>query len=220
MSSRLAFLKSLPVFAPLSDDDLARIDKETIELTIPKKGTLFIEGDPCKGLYIVKSGQIRVFKSSADGREQVLLIANPGDSLNDVPTFDGGPNAASGSAVDSSVIYLIPKELLLSLLKDSPMALAIIKLFASRLRRMTMLVEDLSFRSVVSRLAKILLDLAVSEEQPSLIRRLTQDEMAAMVGTVRDVVSRALRTLDREGAISIQGHRILIKDVDKLKDFI
>ena len=220
MSIRLAFLKSLPFFTPLGKADLARIDEEIIELTIPKKGALFLEGEPCKGLYIVKSGQVRVFKSSPDGREQVLLIANEGDSLNDVPIFDGGPNAASASAIESSFIYLVPKKLMLSLLKDSPMALAIIRIFAARLRRMTTLVEDLSFRSVVSRLAKILLDLAVTEEQPSLVRRLTQDEMAAMVGTVRDVISRALRTLDKEGAITIQGHRILIKDIDKLKEFV
>ena len=116
---------------------------------------------------MVKSGRIRIFKSSPEEREQVLLIAKQGDSFNDVPVFDGGPNPASASAFEPSIVYVIPKESLLSIVADCPAAQAIIKLFAARLRHLTTVVEALSFRSVVGRLAKMLLDLAVADGGPS-----------------------------------------------------
>ena len=106
---------------------------------------------------------------------------------------------------------------MLSLVSDCPVAHSIIELFASRLRHLTTVVEDLSFRSVVSRLAKMLLDLAVSEEGQSPVPRLTQDEMATIVGSVRDVTGRALRTLEKMNAIKIEGQRILVTDPEKLR---
>ncbi len=218
MPSPVDFLRSLPYFATLSAEAIERIQKEARELSFSKKEMIFLEGEPCQGLYVVKSGRVRIFKSSPEGREQVLLIAKPGDSFNDVPVFDGGPNPASGSALEPSTVYLIPKETLLSLVADCPTGLAIIKVLAARLRHLTMVVEDLSFRSVVSRLAKLLLELAVVEGGNAPIPRLTQDEMAAMVGSVRDVVSRALRSLERAGAIKIEGQRLMVVAPEKLRE--
>ncbi len=217
MSSLTDFLRSVPYFTALSVEEMERIENRVLEHSFAKGEILFLEGEPCRGLYVVKSGRVRVFISSPEGREQVLLIARQGDSFNDVPVFDGGPNPASASALEPSIVYVIPKESLLSLVADCPAAQAIIKLFAARLRHLTTVVEDLSFRSVVGRLAKMLLDLAVVEGGPSPMPRLTQDEMAAIVGSVRDVIGRALRTLERTGAIKIEGQRILVIDLEKLR---
>ncbi len=217
MSSLADFLCSVPYFTGLSAEEIDRIGNQVLERSFAKGEVLFLEGEPCRGLYVVKSGRIRVFKSSPEGREQVLLIAGAGDSFNDVPVFDGGPNPASASALEPSTVYLIPKETLLSLIADCPAALAILNLFAARLRHLTMVVEDLSFRSVLSRLAKTLLDLAVVEGGPLPISRLTQGEMAAMVGSVRDVIGRALKALEKTGAIKIEGQRILVTDPEKLR---
>jgi len=217
MASSADFLKSVPYFSALDSKEMERIKKATTELSFAKGRIVFLEGEPCRGLYVVKSGRIRIFKSSPEGREQVLLIAKPGDSFNDVPVFDGGPNPASASALEPSAVYLIPKEVMLSLLANSPVALAIIKIFAARLRHLTAVVEDLSFRSVVNRVAKMLLDLAVLEGGTSPIPRLTQDEMAARVGSVRDVIGRALKALEMMGAIRIEGHRIFVVNAEKLK---
>lgn len=212
------FLTSVPYLATLNTEEIKRIEKETRELTLSKGETLFLEGEPCYGLYVVKSGQVRLFKSSPEGRQQVLFIAKPGDTLNDVPVFDGGPNPASASALEPATVYFIPKETLLSLVANSPTALGIIRVLATRVRHLTTLIEDLSFRSVVSRLGKTLLDLAVVEGGPSPVRHLTQDELAAMVGSVRDVVSRALRALEKAGTIRIEGRRIIIVDPQKLRE--
>jgi len=220
MSSRADFLRSLPYFATLGAEEIKRMEKDLLECSFGKGELLFLEDEPCQGLYAVRSGQIRIFKSSSEGREQVLLIAKPGDTFNDVPVFDGGPNPASASALEPSTVFILPKETVLSLVADCPPALTIIRLFAARLRHLTLLVEDLSFRHVVSRLAKTLLELAVVEGGPSPVPRLTQDEMAAMVGTIRDVISRALRALEKAGAIRIEGRRILVVDPEKLRGII
>ena len=220
MSETNDFLRPLPYFGTINSERMEQIAGETVELSFAKGHILSLEGESCEGLYVVKSGQIRVFKSSPAGREQILLIAKAGDSFNDVPVFDGGPNPASASALEESTVYLIPKQTLLSLVADCPAAQAIIKLLAARLRHLTVMVEDLSFRSVISRLAKLLLDLAVAEGDLTPVPRLTQDEMAAMVGSVRDVIGRALKTLEQWGAISIEGQRILVVAPQKLREMI
>ena len=220
MPSRADLLRSLPYFAALGIEEINRIDNDLTERSFARGEVLFLEGEPCQGLYIVASGRIRVFKSSAEGREQVILIANVGDTFNDAAVFDGGASPASASAMEPSKICIVPRETVLSLLADCPSALDIITFFATRLRHLTKLVEELSFHSVISRLAKALLDLAVVEEGGSPVRRLTQEEMAAMVGTVRDVIGRTLRTLVLAGAIKIEGDHILIIDAEMLHRMI
>ncbi len=217
MSVSTDFLKSVPYFSGLGTRDLERIRKEAAELSFSQGEILFLEGEPCRGLYLVYSGRIRVFKTSPEGREQVLLIIKRGESFNDVPVFDGGPNPASASALEPSVVCLIPKGVLLSLIADCPPALAVLKVFSARLRYLTSLVEDLSFRNVVNRMARLLLELAVVQGGTVPVPRLTQEEMAARVGSVRDVIGRALKTLEGAGAIRMEGHRIYVIDAGKLK---
>jgi len=216
MPLSMDFLKSIPYFSALSTKEMERVRKEMAEISFSRGEILFLEGEPCRGLYVVKSGRVRVFKSSLEGREQVLLIAKPGESFNDVPVFDGGPNPASASALEPSEVYLIPKGILLSLIVDCPAALGILKVFAARLRHLTSVVEDLSFRSVVNRMARLLLELAVVKGGTVPVPRLTQDEMAARVGSVRDVIGRALKALEAAGAIRMEGYRIYVIDPEKL----
>ena len=217
MPSLTDFLGSIPYFSALSPEEIRKIAKETLERSFARGEVLFLEGEPCQGLYVVKTGRVRIFKSSPEGREQVLLTAGAGTTFNEVPVFDGGANPASASALEPSTVYIIPEETMLALLDGCPAARSFIKLFAGRLRHLTSVVEDLSFRSVVSRLARLLLDLAVVKKGSSPVPRLTQEEMATIVGSVRDVVGRALRTLEKSGAIRIEGQRILVIDPEKLK---
>lgn len=220
MASRTDFLRSLSCFAGLGAEEIQRIEKGMVKRSFGKGRTLFLEGEPCEGLYIVESGVVRIFKSSPEGREQVVMMARPGDVFNVVPVFDDGLNPASASALEPSTVLIVPKETLLSLVADSPAALAIIRLLAARLRHLTTLVEDLSLRRVVSRLARVLLELAVVEGGASPAVALTQGEMASMVGTVRDVIGRALRDLEEAGAIRMERHRILIADPQRLREMV
>lgn len=214
------FLRSLPYFTSLSQDELDRVESDLMERSYDRGELLFLEGDPCFGLYVVKSGMVRVFKSSPEGREQVLLVARRGDSFNDIPVFDGGTNPASAATLQSSTVLIIPKETVLSIIETCPPALHITSFLASRLRHLATLAGDLSFRSVIGRLSKVLLDTAVIEGEASDPPRLTQDEMAAMVGSVRDVIGRALRHLEKEGAVQIERGRIVVRDPDRLKQMV
>lgn len=218
MPLSIDFLKSLPYLKDLDHQTLGRFAKEILELSCAGGETVFLEGEACAGLYVLKSGRVRVFKTSIEGREQVLFIARPGDTLGHVPVFDGGPNPASARTITQSVFYLVPTQAIMSLIADCPPAAAIIKDLATRLRHLTLMVENLSFRTVVGRLAKLLLSMAVVHNDNMSAHRLTQDEMAAIVGSVRDVVGRSLKQLEDAGAISVRGNRIVILAPDKLKD--
>lgn len=215
-----SFLRTLPYFAHLSEDELRRVRKATTELSLGKGEVVLLEGEPCRGLYAVRKGQVRVFKSSPSGREQFLFIAGPGETFNDAPVFDGGPNLASVVTRERSVICLIPKAVLLSLIGGCPAGVGATKVLAGRLRDMAGLVENLALTSVTGRLGKLLLDVAVEMGGPAPIRSLTQDDMASMIGSVRDVVNRALRHLAKTGAIEFEGRRILVVDPDKLTDIV
>ncbi len=205
-------LKGIPYFRDLAPGELERIRQRVLVKSYEKGEIIFLERGKCEGLYFVESGHVKVFKTSADGKEQVLRVMQAGDPFNDVPVFDGGPNPASAEALENSVVFLIPKRDLLEWIQEHPlMAMGVIRVLASRLRHLTMLVEDLSFRHETSRLAKVLLEYAdATHGAPK--RRLTQQEMASLIGTAREVVGRSLKSLEEQGIVRLEGHKIVIVD--------
>ncbi len=204
----VAFLRSLPFYAGLPAQALAELAAEARLRTYARHELVVLEGEPPAGAYFIVSGQVRVFKLSPEGREQVLDRLGPGQGLNLVPLFDGGLNPASAEAANEAVLCLLPREAFLLAIRRYPqVAEAVLADLAARLRQLARLVEDLSFRTVRARLARFLLRQA---GEPG--RRLTQAEMAAQLGTVRDVVGRTLADLQHEGLIDIDRHRIVIRD--------
>jgi CRP-like cAMP-binding protein len=209
-------------FADLERSQLSAIARAVVERSYQRGDFVFHEGDACEGLYVVKSGRARVYKTSSEGREQVLLIAGPGETFNEVAVFDDGPNPASVEALEPAVLLLIPKARLLSIIEAEPeVGRAFMRVFASHLRRLAGLVEDLSFKTVTGRVARILLDQIPSagggrvEESPP--QRLTQRQIAAMAGTAREVAARALKALEQQGAIRMQRGRIIVVDSQLLR---
>jgi CRP/FNR family transcriptional regulator len=213
-----AFLSQVDYFQGLPEAALARLTALAIEVRLTPGQTLFVQGEPCAGLYLVRRGRIRIYRAAPDGREQVLRVARPGESFAEVPVFDGGTAPASAEAMELSTVYLLPTTSLITLVGSSPeIALGVLRVFAQRLRHLTMLVEDLSFRHVTSRVAKLLLQRAVDEPDAP---RLTQQEMAAMIGTAREVVARSLRSLEQQGAIQLRRGNIAILRPDLLERLI
>jgi len=219
MAVQLEFLKRIPYFSGLAHAELDSITKLIFEKTAEAGGILLLEGEPAEALYFVVSGVVKVFKTSVEGKEQILTIVRPGESFNDVPMFDAGQNPASAQAMGPVVLYGIGKSNLEAILHDHPqVALNIIKVLAGRVRHLVSLVEDLSFRHVIGRVARILLEQAGDGTGPR--PRLTQQEMAAMAGTAREMVGRSLRALEAEGAIRLDRHRIVIANKQLLKEII
>ncbi len=178
-----------------------------------------LEDEIAKALYFIAFGVVKVFKTSSDGKEQILTIARPGESFCDVPMFNGGLNPAGAQAMGPVLLYGIGKNDLDVILRSYPqVALNIIKVMAKRMRHLLSLVEDLSFRHVIGRVARILLEYAGDGTTPGT--RLTQRDMAAMAGTAREVVSRSLKTLEEEGVITMERHRIVITNKDALKKIV
>ena len=216
---QLDFLKSIPYFAGLSTAELEAISRRIFKKTAERGEVIVLEGEPAEALFFVNSGAVKVFKTSVEGKEQILNIVRPGESFNEVPILDDGPNPSSAQAMGPVVLYGIRKSELKVILQEHPQAaLNIIRVLAERVRQLVSLVEDLSFRHVISRVARILLEHAGDEVSPK--PRLTQQEMAAMAGTVREVVARSLKALEEEGVIKLDHHRILIPDKEALKQIV
>lgn len=208
-----ADLKAIPYFEDLDARALERIRVSVFDLRLVKGQVLFTEGEPAQAMYMVRSGQVKIFKVSPDGREQVLRIAAAGDCFNEVPIFDEGPNPANAQAVEPAALWGIRRTDMRRLVEEHPaIAIGFLKAFAGKLRYFTRKVEDLSFRSVTSRVAKFLLEIVEDDGKGGLRlkQRFTQQEMAAVVGTAREMIGRAFRTLEKEGAIKLERHRVVI----------
>lgn len=185
--------------------------------------TIFVEGDPCEGLYVIQSGQVKIFKTSPSGREQILTIEEAGRSIAELPVFDGGDYPASAAAIGESTLLLIRKKDFQSLFLEHPeVGLKVLKVVGSRLRTMVNLINELSFSSVRHRLAALLLRLAQTEGKKTvggIVFHLpsTNQELAAQIGTVRELVSRNLGRLQTVGIIEVRGKRVTVRDLSKLE---
>ena len=219
MPVQLEFLKSIPYFSELSPAELDSVEKLIFERTADRDELILLEGEPAEALYFVVAGAVKCFKTSVEGKEQILSIALPGDSFSDVPVFDSDPSPVGVQAMGPAILYGIRKRDLEIILRDYPqVSLNVAKVLAGRVRKLLSLVEDLSFRHVIGRVAKILLEYAqdVADSKP----RLTQRDMAAMAGTAREIVGRSLKTLEEEGTIRLDKNRIVITDREALREMV
>jgi len=217
MAIQIELIKSIPYFSGLSPGEIDSLKGLIFETTAERGKFILLESEPADALYFVVSGVVKVFKTSADGREQILQIVRPGESFNDAPVFDGGPNPASAQAMGPVVLYGIKNSDMGAILRThSQVALNVIHVLSQKLRHLVSLVEDLSFKHVTARLAKILLEYAGDGAGPAK-PRLTQQEMAAMAGTAREMIGRSLKELEDEKIIRLEHHRIVVTDKEALK---
>jgi CRP-like cAMP-binding protein len=210
-------LKDFPHFSGLGPEAIEHVRGLTFEKSIDRGEMIMLEGEPSDALYLVVAGAIKVFKTSSDGKEQILYLVRPGESLNDVPVFDGGPNPMSAEAMGQVVLYGIRTGDLQATMDDYPqVAVNATRILSYRARHLISLVEDLSFRHVINRVAKILLEYAGDGKEGKL--RLTQQDMAAMAGTAREMIGRSLKSLEDGGAIRLERQRIVLTDRRTLRE--
>jgi CRP-like cAMP-binding protein len=221
MPVEIAGLRQIAYFAMLDSDELAQVATVTVERHCDRGDLITREGERGGVVYYVRSGLIKVFKTSVEGKEQILHLIVAGQTFNEVPALDGGPNPASTASIEPSVIYVIQGALLRRLIALRPVvAQAIVQALATRLRYLVTLAETLSLRSVTLRVAKLLLDQEASFQEGDVVYRLTQQEMAALAGTVREVVWRALKELEAAEAIEMSQGRVVVVDREYLRLFI
>jgi CRP/FNR family transcriptional regulator len=216
-------LRKTPLFASLTEDEIQALAARVSKRRLQRGELLFGEGDPCKGLYLVVTGKIRIFKLSSGGREQVLAIEGPGSSFAELPVFDGGNYPAAASASEDAELLFISRRDFQNFCRENPeVALKVIAVVGSRLRRLVGIIEELSFTTVRHRLIALILQLAEAGGTPSkdgirLELTKSHQDFAAELGTVRELISRNLSRLQAEGFLEVEGRKLIVKDLAGLK---
>jgi CRP-like cAMP-binding protein len=220
----MELLKQVPIFSGLTEQEFAFLTARVVQRKFGDGELIFSEGEPCSGMFVVESGSVRIFKSSAGGREQVLSIDGPGGSIAELPVFDGGNYPASAQAITAtSTLFVSKQDFRMLCLQHPEVALKVLRVVGGRLRRLVGIIEELSFTTVRHRLAAVLVRLAKSarkqgSNQATFTVPVNNNELAAQIGTVRELVSRNLSRLQSEGLIAMDGRRITVPDLKKLED--
>lgn len=220
----VALLRAMPIFAELDEELLTRLAQRCVPRTVGEGHVLFTTGEPCRGLYVIAEGRVRIYRTSPEGREQVLHVEGAGRPVAELPLFDGGTYPASAVTLEPSRLVFLPRADFEQLYRSHPdMAHAIIRGLGRRLRHLVQVTETLAFRDVAARLAMLLAGYADRAGLPveggvELELARTQEELSLEIGTARESVSRAWRQLKRQGLIEpLGGHRLRIPDVERLR---
>src|SRR5271166_4633712 len=222
-SSSTATLSRVAIFSGLSESELAFLAERAVPRHCSAGEIVFSEGEPCAGMYVVESGHVRIFKSSANGREQVLNIDGPGSTVAELPVFDGGNYPASGAAINDATLLFVSKQDFQALCLAHPqVALKVLRVVGARLRNLVGIIEELSFTTVRHRLASFLLRLAQKEGKRTsqgveITLPASNQELASHIGTVRELVSRNLSRLQAEGMLQIDGRTVTISNLKALE---
>jgi CRP-like cAMP-binding protein len=216
-------LRKIPYFTNLTKQEMRALAARVSNKRLERGELLFGEGDSCKGLFVVARGEIRLFNLSPAGREQVLAVRGPGSSFGDPVVFDGGNYSASASALeDAEVLFISRKDFRNFCLEHPEVMFKVIAEVGSRLRRLVGIIQDLSFTTVRHRLIALVLRLTQTSGTPSregvhVELTETHEDLAAELGTVRELVSRNLSQLQVEGFLEVNGRTIIVKDLAGLR---
>lgn len=213
MTPKYASLAEIALFASLSESELQALAQRAVERRFDSGEMLFWEGEPCAGIFLIVQGSVKIFKTSAGGREMMLALEAAPTTVAELPLFDGGTYPASVRAVEPVVSLFLNKSDFQQVCRQYPdVALKVLAVVGHRLRHLVGVVEAMTFGSVTARLARLILDAAKLAGTDEFDMPLTHQELASRLGTVREVVSRNLARFRAEGLIRILGHQIRIQD--------
>lgn len=215
-------LRMTQLFSELDERSLEEIAAACRLRRTDANEMLFYEEDPAGAFYIVASGKVKVFKMSAEGKEQILMIAQAGDSFGEAAVFAGRNYPASAQTLSASEILIVERNMFISLLEKKPeLAMNLIARLSELLRKLTRLVEELSLTDVTTRLAHYLVE-EIDPESPDPHPVVTLSEkksiVASQLGTIPETLSRSLAKLSREKIIRVDGSKIEILNYDRLRE--
>lgn len=215
-------LAAIPMFSELREDELQRIAEHCRVQSCGKGGVLFHEGDPYRGFYVVLDGSVKIFKMSPDGKETVLHVLFPPQTLAEIPMFAGEDYPAHAECLAESTVMFVEKQGFLSLLRQNPdLSLRMLAGLSKRLRHLAAQLEDLTAHDVRTRLVHYLLDEYRIQKPGRLLPRITlrisKSVLAAQIGTTLETLSRTFRKLEDEGLIGMKGKVILLEKIEELR---
>lgn len=211
--SPLQIIDRIPLFAALPDESVQALTALAVPIDRPAGVTIQLQGEPAEAMYLVSAGRVKIYRLSAAGREQILNVIGPGGMFNAVPIFDGGPCPASAEALSDVTLLVLPRQALLDCVDRHPaLARAFLAEFTGRMRHLVDLVDTLALHTVQGRLARLLLDQAAAAERGEAVAPITQAQIAAHLGTVREMVGRTLKSFEALGLIRIERSAISVID--------
>ncbi|MCX6023739.1 MAG: Crp/Fnr family transcriptional regulator [Chloroflexi bacterium] len=211
-----SLLRRIPLFDALSEEALQELGSRVRRRRFRNGDVIFHKDDPGSTLYLLESGQVKVYVPTEDGKDIILAMLMPGQFFGELSLLDNKPRSATAAATEETVTLILERDDLFAFLRENPdIALRLLEVIAARLRQTDSLLEDIAFLDIDGRLAKRLLDLSktfgqASETGTTIELRLTQEELAAMIGATRESVAKRLGYYRRRGFITIENHRITI----------
>lgn len=213
-------IAAIPLFQGLPTPQVEDLTMIVQEQVVRKGQIIFSEGDDGIGFYVVLAGRVKVFKLSMDGKEQILHLFGPGEPFGEVPVFSGQRFPASAATMEESRILFFPRDSFVALVKKTPeVALNMLAILSRRLRRFASLIEDLSLKEVPARLSAYLLYLkSANRGSQDLTLDISKAQLASLLGTIPETLSRILTKMSKQGLIQTDGPRIRIMDLEALQD--
>ena len=220
MQKKNELLAQSLLFSGLPDDQLRKVADIAVSKRYPKGDSIFFEGEPGIGFYMVASGKVKIFKTSFDGREQILHIFGPGEPFGEVPVFHGNPFPANALALNDCEVLFFPRAEFVGLINSHPsLALNMLAVLALRLRRFATQVENLSLKEVPGRLASYLHYLMEEQQrQDQVVLDIPKGQLASLLGTSSETLSRIFSKMSEEGLIRVEGKTICILDGERLRE--
>lgn len=218
--SKRKALQSNQYFQGLSEASLDELANSTTLRHYERGEVVFWEGDACLGLHIIQDGSLKLFRISPQGRQYIVRVLQEGDTCNEVPVFDGGTNPVNVEALEPTTVWVVDSNAVQTLMRKDPEFMQkTVQNLARMMRHLVRAVSEMAFFQVTHRLARLIGEIPGEELRGETGARWTQDQLAARLGTVREVVARSLRELERSGAIEVENRRILIKDDEVLQQW-
>lgn len=212
-------LANSELFGGLAPDHLDEIERIAVTKDFGKGETIFFEGDPAAGFYMVASGRVKIFKTSISGKEQILHIFGGGEPFGEVPVFHNQSFPANATTLEKSTVLFFPREDFVELVSTMPsLVLNMLAVLSMRLRRFAMQIENLSLKEVPARLAGYLLYLSEEQSNPEQVElQISKGQLASLLGTIPETLSRIFAKMSEEGLISVEGKSISLLDREGLE---
>ena len=212
-------VSDIPLFKGLPKEQLDEVVNSMADQTFDRGQTVLSEGEAAEGFFVLVQGKVKIFKLSTEGKEQILHFVGPGESFGEVPMFAGGRFPANAETIEKSRIFFFPRAAFLDLIGTDPtLAMNMLAELSKRLRQMTRLVEELSLKEVPGRLAAYILYLSSESESDDVGLDITKGQLASLLGTIPETLSRILGKMSAQEVISVQGRKLKILDRTILED--
>jgi CRP/FNR family transcriptional regulator len=220
MKKKTDILSETPLFNGLPENQLSEIARIAVDKHFRNSEIIFLEGDEGSGFYVVVEGRIKIYKVSTEGKEQILHIFGPGEPFGEVPVFTGQRFPANAEAIAASRLLFFPRTSFVDLISDNPsLALNMLAVLSSRLRRFTVQIENLSLKEVPSRLAAYLIYLADEQDRrDSVTLNISKEHLASLLGTIPETLSRIFAKMSAQNLIQVSGRDIKILDLTGIEE--